>query len=179
MADSRAPLLDPKLLATTLTARQQQQLGRVARSLQHQPHWQGHEPVALLERCWLRLEVVGIRELAGRLPPDPSEAAPELRRYRDLVSAGLAPLEAEQLCWEEFGEEACRDALVRYWQARERPSVGWTLERYLELLGRYRQFSAGGPRQLPLLILARQGSREPHQLLWLPAAGLAMRHTCA
>lgn len=173
-------MAEPIRLEASLTAGQQRTLARQCATLQEQAGWRGLEPVALLDRCWLRLELVAIDALPARLPPDASEAAPELVLYRQLVAAGTAPLEAQRRCWDAFGELACREALQRYWQAHERQHDGWTLEAYLALRRRYRaQFEVEGPRLLPLLILARGGSREPHRLLWLPPSGRSMRHTCA
>lgn len=172
-------MAEAMLLPGSLTAPQCQRLAQLSRSLQEQIVWQGNEPVALLERCWLRLELVGIGSLPSRLPPDPSEAAPELVRYRQLRAENWPGPEAERQCWQEFGEQACRLALQRFWQAQDGNQHGWTLESYLRLLGRYRtQFDSPQPRYLPLLILARSGSHEPHQLLWLPPLGRTMRHTC-
>lgn len=172
---------ESSLQDATLTPSQRARLEKLSGGLQEPHLWQGSEPVALLERCWLRLDVVSIADLPGRLPPDASEAAPELVHYRLLLAQGLMPQEAERCCWDEFGEQACRAALRRYWQAQESGQHhGWTLERYLDLLRRYRaQFDAAAPRRLPLLVLARSGSREPHTLFWLPPPGRSMRHTCA
>lgn len=149
-------------------------------------HWHGGLPVLLLERCWLRLSRVSVEHLAQRLPPDCSQEAPELCRYRELVASGLSGLEAERVCWEDFGAEACREALRKYWTAQERGTQGWTLETYLDLLQQYRQrFALESPRPVPLLVLARrQGPARlgRHRLLWLgpEAAGgrPSMRDTC-
>lgn len=173
-------MVEPILVPGSLTPRLRRTLDHLAGTLQAQTSWLGQEPVALLERCWLRLDVVGIGALPQRLPPDPSEAAPELVRYRQLRADGWPDPEAERQCWQEFGEQACRQALQRYWQAQDSLHHGWTLECYLQLVRRYRaQFSSAEPRRLPLLILARTGSPEPHQLHWLPPAERTMRHTCA
>lgn len=163
-----------------------QELVLALRELERSDRWHGGLPVLLLERCWLRLSRVAVEQLAERLPPDCSQEAPELRRYRELVAAGHPSWEAERLCWDEFGAEACREALRKFWTAQERCTLGWTLETYLELLQQYRaRFAAGGPRPVPLLVLARrhgEARRGRHRLLWLgpdAAAGRpSMRDTC-
>ena len=163
-----------------------QQLHHALAELDGCDHWHGGLPVLLLERCWLRLSRVSVEHLAQRLPPDCSQEAPELCRYRELVAAGRSAWDAERLCWEDFGAEACREALRRFWAAQERGTQGWTLETYLDLLQQYRQrFALGGPRPVPLLVLARREGPARlgrHRLLWLgpEAAGgrPSMRHTC-
>ena len=82
-----------------LTARQQARCDLLLEQLQREPHWHGDLPVLLLERCWLRLQVVTVQELAQRLPPDASGDAPELVRYRALQNSGLSALEAQEQCW--------------------------------------------------------------------------------
>jgi hypothetical protein len=133
--------------------------------------WSGELPVLLLERCWLRLSVVPVQELAARLPPDCSREAPELVHYRELLAQGLPPDQAEQLCWLDFGMEACRQAQLRFWQQQERGNQGWTLSTYLDLLHDYRRrVEVRSSRPLPLLVLARQGdpvATARHQLVWL------------
>lgn len=148
--------------------------------LQQAAGWTGNLPVLLLDRCWLRLQTVPISELAWRLPPEASCEAPELVRYRDLLQRGVSPWDAQLQCWEEFGASSCQQALQRFWACREGPDHGWTLQRYGDLVRQYRDsLEASSNRRLPLLVLARPGSRERHRLHWLEAAGLAMRHTCA
>lgn len=162
------------------------QLRQAQAELDRSERWHGGLPVLLLERCWLRLQGVTVETLAQRLPPDCSQAAPELCRYRELLAAGLSAWEAERSCWEDFGAQACREALRRFWAAQERGTQGWTLETYLELLHQYRRrFHQETPRSVPLLVLARRdaGSRlERHRLLWLgPEAARErppMRDTC-
>ena len=166
-----------------LTHRQRVDLDHWLDQLDASALWHGHLPVLLLERCWLRLSAVRVEELAGRLPPDSSWDAPELVHYRQLLEWGHSPLAAEQLCWLEFGTDACRQAQLRLWGAQERGNQGWTLEIYLQLLRDYRRrFETGEPRRLPLLVLARrqEGRRgSVHQLAWLGRGdGEAMRHTC-
>lgn len=166
-----------------LTSRQSAELDHCLNELEASSHWHGQLPVLLLERCWLRLIAVRVEELARHLPPDSSWDAPELVRYRELVEEGHSPLTAEQLCWLEFGAEACRQAQLRLWGAQERGNQGWTLESYLQLLREYRhRFETGESRQLPLMVLARRdesGRGAVHQLVWLGRGeGEAMRHTC-
>jgi hypothetical protein len=160
-------------------------------SLRQARDWSGDLPVLLLNRCWLRLSVVPVERLALELPPDLSRAAPELERWRALVEAGHPPWQAQQLCWLEYGADACQRALRRYWNAQDCQPHGWTLERYLDLVATYRQsFASGSPRLLPLIVLARpagEGSAasavEDHGLFWLrpdlTIVERAMRHTCA
>ncbi|MEA5390398.1 hypothetical protein VB738_03890 [Cyanobium gracile UHCC 0139] len=163
-----------------------EELRRALRELEASDHWHGGLPVLLLERCWLRLSRVPVEHLARRLPPDCSQEAPELRRYRELLAAGRPAWEAQRICWEDFGADACREALRKFWDAQERGTQGWTLETYLDLLQQYRRrFDTGGPRPVPLLVLARRdgsAQRGRHRLLWLgpdAAAGrTSMRDTC-
>ncbi|WP_411875995.1 hypothetical protein [Vulcanococcus limneticus] len=161
------------------TPRLRQRLDRLLAQQQREKLWHGELPVLLLERCWLRLEVVPVRRLAQVLPPDASPEAPELVRFRELRRQGLTAELAQERCWEEFGREACSRALRRFWRAQDQPGPGWTLERYLLLLDLYRRhLQTPGPRPLPLLVLARAGSAEPHRLEWCWPAATAMRHTC-
>lgn len=146
--------------------------------------WSGSLPVALLERCWLRLRAIPVAELALALPPDASAAAPELERYRELVGAGLSAWSAQMHCWQEFGAASCQQAQRRFWQCQERGNHGWTLADYADLVDRYRRSvegagAEGSGRRLPLLVLARPASGEAHQLHWLEPLGSPMRHTCA
>jgi hypothetical protein len=177
-------------LLDRLTPRQRRDLRHHWQELQSHSHWSEGLPVLLLERCWLRLTAESVAGLARRLPPDPSGAAPELRRYQELLAQGLDGWEAQHRCWEEFGPEACREAQRRFWRARERGNRGWTLDRYLTLRAEYRhRWLVERPRRLPLLVLAREGAEDEaaldaeHRLLWLcPAADepeRPMRHTCA
>lgn len=155
------------------TSRQRQLLRSCIARLAGSQTWRGDLPVLLLDRCWLRLTAVAIADLAQRLPPDCSREAPELVRYRELLAQGLPPQQAQQLCWLDFGMEACRQAQQRLWQAQDRGNHGWTLACYLSLLKAYRRRLEGGSaRPLPLLVLAR--ADEPatitaHRLLWLGA----------
>jgi hypothetical protein len=187
-AGAAGPLAEADLL-DQLTPRQRRDLGRHWRELQEHSRWSESLPVLLLDRCWLRLSVESLAGLARRLPPDASGEAPELARYRELRQRGLGGWEAQLLCWEEFGPEACREAQRRFWIAREAGNRGWTLERYLALRAEYRQrWRLERPRRLPLLVLGREGAdgatggEGEHQLLWLcPAADepeRPMRHTC-
>ena len=177
-----APPLPP-----AFTPLQRLRLAHWQQELQEADHWHGGLPVLILERCWLRLSAVAVQDLARRLPPDNSREAPELVRYRELLAIGHPPLEAEQLCWLEFGTEACRQAQHRLWDAQERGNHGWTLDRYLQLLRDYRHhFAVLQPRPLPLIVLARAdegGTAGLHRLVWLGAGdgdgGRSMRHTCA
>jgi hypothetical protein len=170
-----------------LTPRQQALVDREMRRVQAARSWDGDLPVLLLERCWLRLTVLPVRDLARRLPTDVTAEAPELVRYRELLEAGHPAWCAQQIAWEEFGSQACREALRRHWQAQDRGNHGWTLQRYLELVRHYRHgIEHRRRRAVPLIVLARAGEdprREGHRLLWLRPGGgdhaRAMRHTCA
>lgn len=163
-----------------LTPGQRQQLHGCLEELGRAPGWSGALPVVLLERCWLRLRRLTVAELACRLPPDAAAEAPELARYRELVAGGLSGWAAELRCWDEFGASSCQAAQRRLWQRQEQGNHGWTLERYGDLVRTYRHsVETAGPRRLPLLVLARPDSPEPHQLHWLSAKGVSMRHTCA
>ena len=167
-------------LLKTLTPRLQRRVDQLLLQQQEQHHWHGALPVLLLDRCWLRLQVVAVAELARVLPPDSSAEAPELVQFRDLLQQGLSRLEAQERCWQDFGREPCSQALRRFWQAQEQGNHGWTLGRYLHLVERYRQqLQAPGPTPLPMLILARAGSTDQHHLQWCWPASPAIRHTCA
>ena len=138
----------------TLTQAQRGQVARSLEELQSRGAWSGALPVLLLDRCWLRLRVVSVEQLAAALPPDLTRAAPELAHYRDLIAAGVPAWQAQQLCWLEFGQEACHQALRRFWNAQDQPCHGWSLQRYLAFLTDYRQrFDRQRPRPLPLLVL--------------------------
>jgi hypothetical protein len=161
-------MADVLLESAALTARQRRGLQRLLGDLGGQTRWHGGLPVAILDRCWLRLEIVAVENLALRLPPDSSADAPELVSYRHLIAAGLAPLEAQERCWQDYGVQACQQALNRFWQQQERGNHGWTFTRYLDLLTTYRhRLERQDPPTLPLLILARAGSEAPHELIWL------------
>lgn len=136
------------------------------------PGWDGELPVAVLEPCWLRLQRVAVERLAALLPPDGSEAAPELVRYRQLRQSGLDDWSAQQRCWHDFGSEAFQQAQQRFWRCQEQGNHGWTLGRYLSLIRDYRSsLEPGGTRRLPLLLLASPDTDEDHALFWLPAGG--------
>ena len=140
----------------TLTPIQRSRAETALDQLQRAREWHGGLPVLLLNRCWLRLTVVPVERLALELPPDLSHAAPELERYRALIQAGHPAWQAQQLCWLEFGAEACQQALRHYWTTRDQQRCGWSLERYLFLLHDYRaRFASDQPRPLPLIEIGR------------------------
>lgn len=162
-----------------LTNQQQVTLAACHRQLQLAPQWHGRLPVLLLDRCWLKLRVIPIEQLAQVLPPDTSAEAPELVSYHVLLQQGYSPWSAEQHCWQEFGQAAWQEALHRFWGQQERGNHDWTWQHYLQLIDRYRKpWTTGLSRHLPLIVLARQDQREAHQLLWLDPRGQPMRHTC-
>ncbi len=167
-------------LEQRLTPRQRRLLVAWSDQLQQAPGWSGDLPVAVLEPCWLRLRRVAVERLAAVLPPDGSEAAPELVRFRALRRAGFDDWSAQQRCWQEFGCSAFQQAQRRLWRSLEQGNHNWTLARYLVLLEDYRrQLAPGRPRRLPLLLLARQGSADQHLLFWLPTPWAPIGHTCA
>ena len=154
-------------LLTPLTPRLQRQVDGLLKTQQQQHRWHGALPVLLLDRCWLQLQQVGVEDLARALPPDSTGDAPELVRFREWRQQGVEHLQAQELCWQEFGRQSCSLALRRFWQAQERGHHGWTLSAYLQLLERYRQLlEAEGPTPIPLLVLARPGSPEHLRLHW-------------
>jgi hypothetical protein len=165
--------------AALLTPRLWRRLAPALRRVQAGGTWHGDLPVALLDRCWLRLELVAVDALPARLPPDGSEEAPELVRYRALIRSGLSAWQAELICRGEFGEEDLHRALRRYWRSLESHPCRWTMTAYLQLRQRYRQsFLGEGPRRCPLLVLPRPGGADGHQLTWIPARTQAIGHTC-
>jgi hypothetical protein len=167
-------------LLTALTPRHQALIQDWGAELLAAEHWCGSVPVAVLERCWLRLRRVPVEQLAVVLPPDASAEAPELVRYRAWIAAGQPAWAAQERCWQEFGQPACQEALRHFWSHQDRGNHGWTLATYLHVLDTYRrQFQPGGTRALPLIVLARTGQREAHVLHWLSHLGRPMRHTCA
>lgn len=183
MVESVGPR-QPTAAAPWLSHRQIELLDGAIARLQQADTWSGGLPVALLERCWLRLRVIPMAELAHVLPPDASVAAPELERYRQLISQGIPGWSAQIHCWEEFGAASCQAAQRRYWQCQEHGNHGWTLARYAALIEAYRRSVELGndgreQRRLPLVVLARPGSRDEHTLHWLEPRGQSMRHTCA
>lgn len=173
----------------SLTPRQREELERRWKQLQGPETWHGDLPVLLLDRSWLRLSCLPVRELFLRLPPDASREAPELVRYRELVAAGHPPWQAQQLCWEDFGPEACRAAQLRLWSVQEGRDHLWRLEDYLELIREYRhRFRQERPRSLPLLTLPRHPCQQTSgndglKLHWLQPGPeppeRPIRHTCA
>jgi hypothetical protein len=166
MADLHLPV------GLSLTGRQEAELRRLLLRQQQERHWHGRLPVMLLDRCWLRLETVEVARLASVLPPDSTAEAPELVRFRHWLQEGFDPLQAEARCWQEFGAEACREALRRHWLAQDQGNHGWTLMAYLQVLRHYRGgLERSMMRPLPLIVLARPGSREVHCIHWLVPSG--------
>jgi hypothetical protein len=166
-------------LSPLLTPRLQRLADGLLNALQQERQWDGALPVLLLNRCWLQLEVVAVGDLTRRLPPDCSAEAPELRRYQELLAQGCSDLKAQETCWQDFGREACSQALRRFWEQQERGNRGWTLAAYLQLVREYRRrLEQPGPTPLPLLVLGRPDSQEAHDLRWCWPAPPAMRHTC-
>ena len=161
-----------------LTPRQRSLLQNWAGELQMVPGWGGNLPVAILERCWLRLRRVPIEQLALALPPDASADAPELVRYRTWIAAGEPAWSAQLRCWQEFGQPACQEAQRHFWNHQDRGNHGWTLDRYLAFLAEYRRWmEADGHKPIPLVVLARTGAPEPHRIEWCWPSPTPMRHT--
>ncbi len=159
-------------LIALLTPRQQVRVRQLLLEQQGHASWHGGVPVLVLDRCWLRLRVTPVEHLARLLPPDSTAEAPELVRFRELRQQGFSEGAAQARCWEEFGPAACQLALHRHWQALEGPHHGWTLAAYLAFLRTYRElFAAGQERPLPLVVLGRRGSKEPHRIHWLVETG--------
>lgn len=129
--------------------------------------WSWGFPVLLRDRCWLRLDRIPLRQLQTVLPPDGREEAPELMHYRRLLADGVDPLQAQQACWHDFGMEDCQRALHSYWQSQHSHHHGWTASRYRQLVGAYRERFERGVMTVPMLVLARTGSGESHQLHWI------------
>lgn len=163
----------------SLTARQRISLSALLEEVRQAPAWSWRLPVLLHDRCWLRLSRIRVDQLQRWLPPDGGGDAPELIRYRELLNAGDSPIQAQQSCWQEFGTEDCQRALRGFWISQDSCRHGWTTTRYLDLLSRYRATFEAGDTALPVLVLARKGSREHHKLLWVSDSTAMMRHTCA
>ena len=163
-----------------LTSRQWDQLLSHQTELNSASHWCGELPVMVLERCWLRLRCIPVKALIRELPPDASAEAPELVHYRNLLQGGCPAWQAQLICWQEYGTQACQQAQQRFWAQLEAADGGWTLDRYHHFVARYRhELRNPAPRALPLLIEARPDSGESHQLHWLDPLSQSMRHTCA
>ena len=141
--------------------------------------WSWQRPVLLRNRCWMQLNRIQLDQLHRLLPPDGHAEAPELVHYQTLLSEGIDPLVAQQRCWDEFGIDDCQRALQSFWTSQERSNHGWTAQRYRTLVSLYRDCIERGINTIPMLVLARKGSSEPHQLHWLTGSPPVMRHTCA
>ena len=168
--------LDP---LNVLTSRQRSGIRPILEEVRQAEEWSWQLPVLLHESSWLRLMRIRLSQLSCFLPPDGREDAPELARFRSLIADGVGALEAEQLCWAEFGMEDCQRALQRFWEGEEQVGHGWTMRRYLGLVSRYRRSVECGIPTLPMLVLAQEGSLEQHQLFWVTDSTPTMRHTCA
>ncbi len=129
--------------------------------------WSLDLPVVLLNRCWLRLEEIKLKDLAQRLPPDNSKEAPELVRYRHLLSEVGNSLLVLQQCWNEFGIEDFHRALRNSWYWEDVGNNGWTFEKYSQLIEQYRTNIDQSHIAVPLIVLARENSGGEHQLSWI------------
>ena len=170
---------DPAHHLEGLTSRQRQGLQSLLNDLRSSLTWSWQLPVLIRQRCWLRLETIQLSELHRWLPPDGCEDAPELARYRELVALGWSPLQAQEQCWQEFGDDDCRIALQRFWASQHDRKHDWTLQRYLAMVSRYRQSIEAGVTTIPMLVLPRSGAATDHQLHWVSDSTPPMRHTCA
>ena len=127
MAEHLPQLTPPQLTPPQLTLRQQAQLLDWAVELQAAPNWVGNLPVALLERCWLRLRRISLEQLALVLPPDASAEAPELVRYRAWIAAGQPAWSAQLRCWQEFGQPACQGRCATFGVTRSEATTAGRL----------------------------------------------------
>lgn len=161
-----------------LTSRQRLGLEQLMDAVAKKRTWSWELPVLIRQRCWLRLEQIQLHQLHRWCPPDARGDAPELVRYRQLRALGHAALDAEQICWQEYGMANCRQALQRFWDSEDDAAGTWTTSHYLELVNRYRRSFEAGQPSIPMLVLPRNGSRTGHQLHWLSVNTPSMRHTC-
>lgn len=142
-------------------------LGQCRQTLAQASCWDSTLPVPVLDRSWLQLQVYSVEGVLHRYPVDSTAHAPELIRFRLLQEQGCSSSEAERHCWEEFGAEACHQALQRFWQEQQQPSWLWSLEDYLALISRYRRSFSEARRSLPLLVLPRRGERQQFHCHWI------------
>jgi len=162
-----------------LTSRQRLGLQALIADVRRTPTWTWQLPVLIRQRCWLRLDQIRLSQLHRWLPPDTCAEAPELVRYRELLSQGWPALQAQECCWQEFGAEDCHQALQRFWASQSDGRQHWTMQRYLTLVDQYRRRFNAGNATIPMLELPRQGDPTDHQLHWVSDSTPMMRHTCA
>ena len=129
--------------------------------------WSFNLPVLILDRCWLRLERLKLKDLAFRLPPDLSNEAPEMLRYQQLIKEGKTLLIAAQQCWEEYGVESFYLALRNRWLKEDIGTNGWTYKKYMELINTYKKNIRKSLVSIPLIILAYHDSNDMHKVLWI------------
>ena len=146
--------------------RHKEAIDRTLSEIKGQP-WTFEFPVFLLNRCWLRLEKVPLSSLIDKLPPDKSQEAPELVKYHQLMVEEYDPLIATQHCWQEFGMEDFHRALRNSWDWEVRGNNNWTFKSYIELVQSYRIKIDKSILSVPLIILARQNSKENHKIKWI------------
>ena len=120
-------MVDPANPLEGLTRRQLQGLHNLLSDVHSSLAWSWQLPVLIRQRCWLRLEMIELGNLHRWLPPDGCEEAPELCRYRELVAQGWSPLQAQEQCWQEFGDDDCRTALQRFWASQHDRKHDWTV----------------------------------------------------
>ena len=154
-------------LLSGLTLKQRVGLRQVVFDVQRFDSWSWSLPVLLRDRCWMRLDRIQLNELRRYLPPEGREEAPELVHYRMLIADGMKPLVAQQACWDHFGMDDCQRALHDFWQSCQCEHHGWTTHRYRRLVVAYRERFERGDFAVPMLVLARKGSDEQHQLGWI------------
>ncbi len=154
------------LIENSLTNRQLLTLQTTIATIEGKP-WSINHPVFIHDRSWLKLEELKVKDLNARLPPDCSQEAPELKKYRMLIKNGEDELIAVQACWKEFGIEDFHRALRKYWKQQDKGNNGWTFNKYLGLIKDYRDLISGSKISIPLIILARKDSNEEHKLNWI------------
>ena len=147
--------------------RLEEALEQCRESLAQAACWHSILPVPVLDRSWLQLRVYSVETVLHHYPVDSTAQAPELIRFRQLQERGLSCIEAERSCWDEFGTEACHQALQRYWQEKQKPSWLWSLDEYLTLISRYRRSFEERERTLPLLVLPRREERQQFHCHWI------------
>ena len=154
------PLLPP-------VPRLEEAMDACRQSLAQAPCWCSSLPVPVLDRSWLQLQVFNVETVLQHYPVDSTAQAPELIRFRELQEQGFSCSDAERWCWDEFGADACHQALQRYWHEQQQPSWLWSLEDYLTLISRYRTSFEEEKRALPLLVLPRREERQQFHCHWI------------
>ena len=129
--------------------------------------WSFNLPVLILDRCWLRLDKLELKDLLIRLPPDLSHEAPEMLRYQELIKEGKPLILAAQQCWDEYGIECFYLALRNRWLKEDIGNNGWTYKKYMELINTYKNNVGKSLISIPLIILAYRDSNDNHKVVWI------------